>query len=102
MTCTGLPLAPPSRRTPRPEGFAMRRLFYGLVALAIALACSDSSGPARPVPTSQLNIVLQDPNAPPLLSDSASFYAVMGKDSELRMFYQGVEAGAVAEQRWGI
>src|SRR2546422_627672 len=89
MTCTGLPLAPPSRRTPRPEGFAMRRLLCGLVALAIALACSDSSGPTRPTPSSQLHFVLQDTNAPPLLADSVGFQAVVGQRRAVRMFYQG-------------
>src|SRR6266850_2261911 len=69
----------------------MRRLFLGLVALAIGAACSNSSGPnpPPPVPNSQLHIVLQDTAAPPLLADSASFYAVVGQDRELRMYYQG-------------
>lgn len=76
----------------------MRRLLFGLAALAMALACSDSSSPPQPVPTSQLNIVLQGPNAPPLLTDSASFYAVAGEDSELRMFYQGAIPGDTGEE----
>ena len=77
----------------------MRRLFFGLVALAIAVACSDS-GPnlPPPVPNSQLHIVLQDTAAPPLLTDSASFYVVAGQDRELRMFYQGAAPGDTGEE----
>jgi len=72
----------------------MRRLFVGLVVLAIALACSDTSGPVTtPVPTSQLHFVAQGPSAPPLYADSVSFYAIMGQDREVRMYYQGATPG---------
>src|SRR3989442_7395127 len=80
----------------------MRRLFCGLVAVAIVVACSDSSGPpsnqAAPVPNSQLHIVLQSSSAPPLLADSASFYAVLGQDRELRMYYQGAAPGVAGQE----
>jgi len=78
----------------------MRRLFLGLAAVAIAVACSDSSGPnpAAPVPNSQLHIVLQGSSAPPLLADSASFYAVLGQDRELRMYYQGAAPGVAGQE----
>ena len=72
----------------------MRRLFFGFLALALAVACSDSGpNPPPPVPNSQLHIVLQDTAAPPLLTDSASFYVVAGQDRELRMYYQGAVPG---------
>jgi hypothetical protein len=78
----------------------MRRLFFGLVALAIAAACSNSSGPnpPPPVPNSQLHIVLQDTAAPPLLADSASFYAMAGQDRELRMYYQGASPSDTGQE----
>jgi len=77
----------------------MRRLFFGLAALAIALACSDP-GPnlPPPVPNSQLHIVLQDTAAPPLLADSAAFYAVLGQDREVRMYYQGASPSDTGEE----
>ena len=77
----------------------MRRLFFGFVALALAVACSDS-GPnlPPPVPNSQLHIVLQDTAAPPLVSDSAAFYAVLGQDREVRMFYQGASPSDTGEE----
>jgi hypothetical protein len=80
----------------------MRRLFCGLVAVAIVVACSDLSSPppnqAAPVPNSQLHIVLQSSSAPPLLVDSASFYAVMGQDREVRMYYQGAAPGVTGQE----
>ena len=77
----------------------MRRLFFGLAALAIALACSDS-GPnvPPPVPNSQLQIVLQDTAAPPLLADSVAFYAVLGQDREVRMYYQGASPSDTGDE----
>jgi len=72
----------------------MRPLFVGFVVLAIALACSDTSGPVTtPVPTSQLHFVALGQSAPPLYADSVSFYAIMGQDREVRMYYQGATPG---------
>src|SRR2546423_10836514 len=77
----------------------MRRLFVGFVVLAIALACSDTSAPvATAVPTSRLHIVAQSASAPPLYADSVSFYAVVGRDREVRMYYQGATPGARGEE----
>lgn len=78
----------------------MRRLFLGLLVLALAIACGDSSGPATPPPrpTAQLHFVVQDPNAPPLLTDSASFYAKVGENREVRMYYQGLAPGDTGEE----
>src|SRR3979409_923045 len=87
-----------SDRTHTSEGRQMRRLMVGLLALAIAIACSDPSGPPPPVPTSQLHFVLQDTSARPLLSDSASFYALVGQDREVRLYYQGVTPADTGEE----
>src|SRR3989442_4443153 len=80
----------------------MRRLFCGIAAVAIVGPCSDSSGrppnEAAPVPNSQPHIVLQSSSAPPLLADSASFYAVMGQDREVRMYYQGAAPGVAGQE----
>ena len=50
------------------------------------------------MPNSQLHIVQQDTAAPPLLADSASFYAVVGQDRELRMYYQGGSPGVAGQE----
>ena len=77
----------------------MRRLFFGSVVLAIALACSDSIGPRwAPRPASQLHIVVQAVAAPPLLTDSVSFYALLGQDREVRMYYQGAAPGVAGDE----
>lgn len=60
-----------------------------LILAALIVACDNSSGPPDPVPTSQLHFVIQDSTAPPLLSDSASFYAKVGADRRVELFYQG-------------
>lgn len=57
-------------------------------ALAVLVACSTADGPLNPVPTAQLHFVQQDP-AYHLLSDSASFYAKVGEDRRLELFYRG-------------
>jgi len=76
----------------------MRRLMLGIVVLVLAIACGDSSGPPQPVPTSELHFVQQGLTAPPLLSDTASFYAVAGQDRELRMYYEGAFPGDTGEE----
>ncbi|HEU5261091.1 MAG TPA: hypothetical protein VFU41_06660 [Gemmatimonadales bacterium] len=78
----------------------MRRLFFGLVVLALAIACGESSGPATPPPrpTARLHFLVQDPNAPPLLTDTASFYAKLGEGREVRMHYQGAAPGQIGEE----
>jgi opacity protein-like surface antigen len=57
-------------------------------ALAVLVACSTTDGPLNPVPTAQLHFVQQDP-AYHLLSDSASFYAKVGEDRRVELFYRG-------------
>jgi hypothetical protein len=74
----------------------MRRLMLGLVAL-LGVACSNSSGPTPPVPTSQLHFVIQDATAPPLYADTASFYAKVGDGRELHLYYQDA-VGGVGEE----
>jgi hypothetical protein len=71
-----------------------------LLALTATLvwACSDSAGPPPPVPTSQLHFVVQDSLAPPLLADSGSFYAKVGQDRRLELYYQGVAPGDTGER----
>lgn len=66
----------------------MRKTIWVLVA-AFACGCSDSAGPPGPVPTSQLHFIVQDSTAPPLLTDTASFYAKAGADRRVELFYQG-------------
>ena len=58
-----------------------------VVAVAAVVACSTSVGPPNPVPTSRLHFVLQD-TASQLLSDSASFYAKVGEDRRVELFYR--------------
>jgi hypothetical protein len=78
----------------------MRRLVCHLAPLALVAACSSSSGPtpAAPVPNSQLHVVLQDSLAHPLLADSVAFYALVGQDREVRMYYQGVAPGDTGQE----
>jgi hypothetical protein len=67
----------------------MRRSVVGLVAIGLAVACSDPSSPPAPVPTSQLHFVQLDSTAPKLLDDSVSFYAKVGVDRQVSMFFRG-------------
>jgi len=67
----------------------MRRLILILVTLALAAACSNSSGPSGPPPRATVNVVLQDSTYKPLLSDTASFYAKVGEGRRVRLVYQG-------------
>jgi len=59
-----------------------------LAALAVLVACTTVDGPPTPVPSAQLHFVRQD-SAYHLLSDSASFYAKVGADRRLELFYRG-------------
>jgi hypothetical protein len=72
----------------------MKKLW--LAAALLALACSDTSGPPGTVPTGQLHFVLQGATAPALVSDSASFYAKVGEDRRLELYYRG-QAGDTGE-----
>lgn len=68
----------------------MRRLKLALaVVVAIAPACSDTGGPSSGSPRTQLSFVLQDSTYKPLLAARDSFWAKVGVDRQLRLFYQG-------------
>lgn len=59
-------------------------------AAALALACTDSTGPSNQRPTGQLHFVVQGATAPTLVSDTASFYAKVGEDRRVELFYRGL------------
>jgi hypothetical protein len=67
----------------------MRRLLLALVTLAMAGACSNSSGPGSPAPRATLNFVRQDSTYKPLLSTQGAFYAKVGQGRLVRLVYQG-------------
>ena len=77
--------------------------FALLLALAVSgaglAACGDD--PTQPTdtrPAGQLNILRRSAAAPPLVSNSATLWAVKGQDRELRMFYANTGAsGSGAE-----
>lgn len=58
-----------------------------LCAVVAIVACSTTDGPPTPVPTAQLHFVQQD-STYHLLADSASFYAKVGVDRRLELFYR--------------
>lgn len=61
-----------------------------VVPALIALACSDSVGPANQRPTGLLHILTQDSTAPALVSDTARFYAKVGEDRRVELYYRGL------------
>jgi hypothetical protein len=67
----------------------MRRLLLAFVTLAMAGACSNSSGPGSPAPRATLNFVRQDSTYKPLLSTQGVFYAKVGQGRLVRLVYQG-------------
>ena len=74
----------------------MSKQALALMAI-LTWACTDSAGPPQPVPTTQLHFMVQDATAPPLLSNSGSFYAKVGEDRLLELFYQGAAPGDTGE-----
>ena len=77
----------------------MRRLTLALVVVvAIALACSDTGGPASGSPRAQVNFVLQDSTYKPLLAARDSFWAKVGVDRQLRLFYEGTTPADTGEE----
>jgi hypothetical protein len=74
----------------------MRKTIAALLA-TLGCACSDGSGPPTPVPTSRLHFMIQDSTAPPLVADSASFYAKVGADRQVQLFYQGATPSDTGE-----
>lgn len=66
------------------------------------LSCSDSGGPnddgpGEPRPPAQLNILRLEPSSPPLLNPVDSFYAKLGEDREVRIFFADIAGGAGEE-----
>jgi len=74
----------------------MRKACVATLA-ACAIACSTSDAPLSSLPPSQLHFVLQDSTAPRLVSDSASFYAKVGEDRRVELFYGGTVPGDTGE-----
>lgn len=67
----------------------MRRLIFTFVTLALAWACSNSSGPGPTPPRATLNFVRQDSTYKPLFSTTGSFWAKVGENRLVRLVYQG-------------
>jgi hypothetical protein len=67
----------------------MRRLVFPLVTLAMAAACTTSSGPRSVAPRATLNFVRQDSTYKPLFSAQGKFWAKVGQDRAVRLVYQG-------------
>jgi hypothetical protein len=67
------------------------------VALILSISCNDAVAPAGRT-DAQLNIILQDADAPPLLATRDSFWAKPAVDRQVRLFYQGVAPGDTGEE----
>ena len=74
----------------------MKRVL-SLLAAVVVVACTENAGPGGVV-DNNLSIVRQDPTAPPLVTVRDSFWAKAGDGRELRMFYQGTQAGDTGEE----
>jgi hypothetical protein len=72
------------------------RSWFALLLLA-GLACDDATGPIER-PEAQLNFVMQDSLAPPLLATRDSFWAKVGDGRELKLYYQGALPGDSGEE----
>lgn len=59
-----------------------------LLALAAAAGCSDPVAPVESRPTSELHFLRAAPGAPPLVTLRDSFYAKLGEDRELRLYFR--------------
>jgi hypothetical protein len=63
--------------------------FFPLLALVPALAaCEDPAGGGRTANEADLVFIRSAPNAPPLVSYDTTFWAVKGRDAELRLDYK--------------
>ena len=78
-----------SAQTPTRVTSVIKHIVWAAVAVTL-LACSESTAPDG-VPDPQLNIVLQDTLAPPLVVTRDSFWAKVGDGRDLRMDYVGGE-----------
>lgn len=74
----------------------MNRGLWLLAALSLA-ACSDSAGPGG-VPDARLNFVRQAAAAPPLLATRDSFWAKVGEDRRVQLYYQGALPADTGEE----
>ncbi len=72
------------------------RSWFALLLLA-GLACESATGPVER-PEAQLNFVLQDSLAPPLVATRDSFWAKVGDGRELKLYYQGALPGDSGEE----
>ena len=82
----------------RRAGAALPLVALAAVVAAVAACGDDPVQPTATRPVGSLNILRRSEAAPPLVSNSASFYAVRGEDRELRMSYANTgEAGSGAE-----
>ena len=65
-----------------------RMVKFGVLLFAAALAsCGESTSPEGKQ-TDELRFLRLDPTAPPLVTQRDSFYARVGEDRELRMFFR--------------
>jgi hypothetical protein len=72
------------------------------VFAVVGLSCSDSGGPdddgpGDERPPAQLNILQLQPSSPALLNPVDSFYAKLGENREVRIFFADIEGGADEE-----
>lgn len=74
----------------------MRKTIWALL-VPLGWSCGNSAGPPGPTPTSQLHFIMQDATAPALLSDTVSFYAKVGEERRVALFYQGAAPGDTGE-----
>jgi hypothetical protein len=68
--------------------FSRTLRFTGLLLSATALtSCGESTSP-QGKQTNELHFLRLDPTSPPLVAQTASFYAKVGEDRELRMYFR--------------
>ena len=63
----------------------MRRIFIAAVVIVAMAACSSDPGPDDTRPPGDLTILRLAQGTPPLVTDSAGFWAVAGEDREVRI-----------------
>lgn len=78
----------------------MRPFLFRLIAVlgaAAVLACGDNTGPSGRQ-HAELNIIRQDPLAPPLLTTQTSVWAKVSDGRELHLNYQGATPSDTGEE----
>ncbi len=68
-----------------------------LLAVLVAAACSDSTGPSGLRPAAELRVLQLAATAPPLLSNTVTFTACKGTSQEGRLFFDNGSGGAGEE-----